>query len=787
MSPRPGHGFRPYPLEGRRTPDGHARRAAAGRRRAGARRVALATLAVTVLLGAAGCGGTAQDVGEQPADRVLLVSLPGVSWDDVRSRDLPNLQAFVDDAAIGDLSTRIGRRDAAITDAYLTIGAGTRSVAPNVDRAVALDPDESYGGVPAWEILERRLGDVPEGIFYLAIGEALDDNDGSVFGAEVGALGDALDDAGVGRAVIANADSAEGFVSDEPPPDGAFVRAAATALMDSDGIVPGGTVGRGLLTDDPDAPFGRRLDPRAVTAAFDRAWDEEDGHDRNVVLVEASDLVRASFYGPRATGAQRSALRSQALIAADAQLGDLLERVDREHDAVVVLSPVAPGSSPALGIVAVQAPGIDAGLLESATTRRAGYVQLADVAPTVLALLGEDALDGIEGEAFQVVDEDATGRVDGLADAADAARFRDQLMPLVVTLIIVVITALVLATSRRVRLPRAVERWRSPIAFAVLGVVPATFLVGRIDAVDGSTVAYLAAVALMGALWGVVAARLDRRRPGLGAIASLALIVALVAADVLLGAPLQLNTMFGYSVGVAGRFAGLGNLAFALFGSATILLAVLVARRGGARGLRLALLLLAGVVLIEGLPMLGADVGGTLSMVPAFGVTALVLSGRRVGLREAAGLAAAAVVVVLGFAFIDSARTPDKHTHLARLAESVVDGRWGPFVDSLSRRWQASFGGAELAGWITVGAILLSAGLYVVLVGTGRMGVNGPRWDQWTNAAVAGLVVLGVVGLIANDSSFAVPATMLIVVGPLIALRNLRAMGVGAGVTKARP
>ena len=729
--------------------------------------------ALAAVLGLAGCGSSGQEVGDQPVGRVLMVSLPGVGWGDVRSGDLPNLQAFAADAAVGDLSTRIGRHDATTIDAYLTIGAGTRAVAPIVDRAVALDPDESYGGIPAAEILERRLGSVPAGIFYLAIGEALDANDQSAFGAEVGTLGDALDEAGIGRVVIANADSAEGFVSDEPPPEGAFVRSAVTALMDSDGIVPDGTVGRDLLMDDPDAPFGRRLSPRAVLSAFDDTWNRDQ---RDVVLVEASDLVRAAFYGPRATSAQRQSLRASALEDADNLLGKLLERIDPERDAVVVMSPVSRSASPALGVIAVRAPGIDSGLLESATTRRAGYVQLADVAPTVLSLLGEEAPDEIEGRSFQVVAEDATGRVGRLADAAAAAKFRDQLVPLVTTVITTVIILLVLATTRRARLPASTRRWLPAVAFGVLGAVPATFLVGRIDAVH-STFAYLTAVTVIAAAWGVAAAYLDRRRPGAGSVASVGLIVAVVGADVLLGAPLQLNTVFGYSVGVAGRFAGLGNLAFALFGSATIVLAVLLAERGGSRGLRLALAVLGLVVLIEGLPMLGADVGGTISMVPAFGVTALILMGRRIGLREIVGLGAAAVAAVLGFAFIDAARTPQQHTHLARLADHVVDGRWGPFVDTLSRRWQASFGGAELAGWIMVASVVLATGLYVVLVGSGRMDINGPRWDRWTNAAVAGLLVLGTVGLVANDSSFAVPATMLIVVGPFIALRNLDMVG----------
>ena len=98
----------------------------------------------------------------------------------------PNLEAFVSDAAVGDLSTRIGRRRASTTDAYLSIGAGTRSLAPTVDVAVALDPDETYAGVRTADILERRLGRVPSGVAYLAVGAAIDLNERAILRRRAG-------------------------------------------------------------------------------------------------------------------------------------------------------------------------------------------------------------------------------------------------------------------------------------------------------------------------------------------------------------------------------------------------------------------------------------------------------------------------------------------------------------------------------------------------------------------------------------------------------------------------
>jgi hypothetical protein len=718
----------------------------------------------------AGCSSHADHIEAAPVDRVLVVSLPGLDWDHVSAADLPNLDRFVDEAAIADMATRIGRRNATSTDAYLTMGAGTRAVAPAMDTAVALDPDETYGGVPSAELLERRLGEVPDGVAYLAIGAAIDANDRSAFGAEVGTLGDALDEAGVDRAVIANADAVEGFVSEDPPPEGSYARGASTMLIGSDGVVPGGTVSRALLEDDPAAAFGWRLDHDKVVDAFEQSW-----HDDSVVLVEASDLSRVAAYGSRADSAQRRALRDRAMTDADRLLGELLERTDPERDAVIVLSPVSPSASPALGVVALRAPGVDTGLLQSATTRRDGYVQLADVAPTVLTLLGEEPPDDLEGRTFQVGDGTAGGRVDHLAQSADAAAFRDATVPLAVVGITLVLALLAAGTALRHRLPDRLRRLLAPLTYAALGVVPASFLVGQVDAVRANLPGQVVIVVAIAALVALAADRAERRRPGAGAPVAVGVIVALIALDIVVGAPLQLNTTFGYSVAVAGRFTGLGNLAFALFGSATIVLAALLADRAGRRGVRWALVLLAAVLLIEGLPMLGADVGGVLSMVPAFGITALVLTGRPVGWREVAALVVATGLVLFGFALIDAARPAEVQTHLARLAEQVLDGRWDTFSKSLGRRWQASLGGAELAGWLTVAAAMTAAAAYAALVAAGRMGPDAtrPLRHRPTMAAAVGLGVLGVVGLVANDSSVAVPLTMLIVAAPALMLQVL--------------
>lgn len=723
--------------------------------------------ALALALAALGSGCTAGAAGGSPvappaARRVLLVSVPGVSWADVHAGHLPTLAGLAGRSAVGDLSARIGRRTASITDAYLTVSAGTRALAPLRERGLALEPDERYAQAPASDVLLRRLGESPSGTGYLAIGAATDTNASSRFGARVGMLGDALDGHGIARAVIANADGTEAG-TDDP----GYERSAATALMDASGVVPGGTVGRSLLAADADAPYGFRLDAAAVQAAFASAWE---GGGRRVVLVEASDLARVATYRDRAAPDQHRRLRAAAMAQSDAMVRELLTRVDPARDAVMIFSPMGGPEAPALGLVLVRAPGAGGGLLRSATTRRDGYVQLADIAPTVLELFGEEPPGDIEGRPFRRAGSDrGAGRIAALAGAVADARFRDRMIPIVSLTFTAVLALLALGAALRSRLgPRLASALR-PVALAVPGAVAGTYLAGWPGRVIGTSVAYAAFVIATGAVVSAVAVAAGRRLPDAAPIVSIGSVVAVITVDVATGAHLQLNTVFGYSVAVGGRFAGLGNLAFALLSSATLLLAILVWRTGG-RGVVAAPLILGAVVVLDGLPMLGADVGGVLSMVPAFGLAYLLLRGRRVGLRQMIAAGGVAVGSVLVFAFVDLARPAGSRTHLARIAEHVVGLRWNPIADSVTRRWQASLGSAELAGWALLAFVALTAGGYLAVIGLRRRhAIRTPLVNPGApRAAAVGLPVLAGLGLLANDSSFAVPGTMLIIVVPTL-------------------
>ena len=80
-----------------------------------------------------------------PARRVLVFSVPDVSWADLAEQPLPNLDRFFGRADVGALSTRAVHRQTTLADGYVSIGAGTRSVGEPTTDGDGLMPDETFG------------------------------------------------------------------------------------------------------------------------------------------------------------------------------------------------------------------------------------------------------------------------------------------------------------------------------------------------------------------------------------------------------------------------------------------------------------------------------------------------------------------------------------------------------------------------------------------------------------------------------------------------------------------
>ncbi len=694
---------------------------------------------------------TAASSARPRPSRVLVVSLPTLSWDDFKAHHMPNLARLLRTSAVGDLTTRGVASGRSLGDGYATVGAGTRAAGvPDVD-GFGFGVDERFGSQSVSTVYRLRTGrDAKSGLVDLSLADVVNRNDSLLYDARIGALGDALARAGYERAVIANADGGAPLTT-----SGSYRRQAVMSLMDRYGHVPAGRVDAGLLQADPQAPFGVRLDEQAVTAAFDAAWQP-----RSVVLVEASDLARQDQLQRSVLSTERDPLLRRAMDATDRLVGALLARVDLTRDIVMVVGPAASSTRSGLTIAALHTPETHGGWLRSGTTRRARFVQLVDVAPTILDQLGIVRPDTMEGRPFEVAASGASvaSRAASLADVEHAARFRDGQTTLAapvyswVTVLLVVAAVVVIGLGRRGRGALAIA------ALAMLAFLPLTYLATLIPFDDLGTGPYwlfLVGGSLVVAL-GLASLRKHALTPLMGA---LGLVFALLTVDMVVGSRLQLNAVFGYSPIQAGRFAGMGNLAYSMYSVAAFVLAGLVAHRvRPPLGRRLAIGIVVVALLVDGLPFWGSDVGGVLSLVPAVGIFGMVLFGVRVRMRVLLGWIGGAVAAFVAVGLLDLTRPADRRTHLGRLFEKIGAGDFGGFATVIDRKLHENLS-ALTSIWVVLVPFTFALLLWLAFVRPGHLRALRSEVPELV-AVGAGLVVLVPLGFALNDSGIAIPGMM---------------------------
>lgn len=738
---------------------------------------------VCVAFSAPAGAGTPTDASR--AHRMLVVSVPTLTWSDLSPSEAPNITRFLDEAAIADVATRADRQPANLGAAYVTIGAGARSAGDEATDGEGLAVDERFGAVSAGTAYRQRTGDAPgAAIVDLGIAQIEKANSSLLYGAVPGALGTTLAAHGYTAQVVANADGVAPDATGSVP---LYARSAVGALIEEQGRLAHGAVDRSLLRHDDAAPFGQRLDQSAVVDAFARDWQTN-----SVALVEASDLVRADRAASSATAAGASRLRQQALRWSDQLFGALLQHVDLSRDAVLVLAPVPPGGDRALTVAGLRAPGVGAGLLRSATTRRSGFVTLADVAPTVLDQLGIPAPESMEGRPM--LDDGGHGsaadRIATLEQASADGQLRDALVdPVTATVLwtaiaLAVVSALLVVPSFRRRLRRLTPVIRY-VALVLLGFLVATMPATTFHFGEhGGKVAFWAFALGFAVVFALVCQLSMRKRPLDALLWALGALLAVNVVDQFTGGHLEFDSVFGYSATVGVRFAGIGNQSSAILATSAVLVAALVAWRfappWATRG-AIGVLVLSFVAITP--PLFGQDFGGTLAAAPAFALLGWLLLGRRVTVRAVLALVGILLASGLVVGFLDLLRPHDQRSHVGRFFEKVGNEGFSGLSSVIERK-----SGENVA---TFSSTIYFVVIVVVVIAGVLLWRRPPRPLVGMLARVPTLrpasVSLGVLILLSyglNDSGLAIPAIMLAVVtatASYLVFEGLESSDAGAG------
>jgi hypothetical protein len=256
-----------------------------------------------------------------------------------------------------------------------------------------------------------------------------------------------------------------------------------------------------------------------------------------------------------------------------------------------------------------------------------------------------------------------------------------------------------------------------------------------------TVIPFLVAITLF-ATWALVP--LARRDTLLAPAAIGAAVLAYFAVEAALGWTAALTTLHGGSELDGGRFYGLPNAFIGLLIGASVYVAHRLRPRYGVG-------LIVGVGLFAGLPYIGSNLGGAVSLFAAAGIWLAIRERER--LEWWRGIAVVAGTVVLGTVVVLIAhRLAPTATHITRFEESSggITGAWSTFVDRLGVGWRL----IERNPFGLIPVVGLFGCLWLALRPPTPVREALAAYPGWRDVIVT-IVLGGIVAYVANDSGAA--------------------------------
>jgi hypothetical protein len=659
------------------------------------------------------------------------------------------------------MSVRTNSSKTSYASGFGTIGAGTRLDGGRTTGGPAEDPgaqtlfqrDLKVAGLEEMEMLANEAG----------------------YDAQPGALAAAL---GPDIPLIAIGNSDQGL---DPPAPLGYGRWSLLAAMDPEGTVGLSATSPALLESANGAPYGVRTSAETIGGAVS-SFFPDDGSHCFALVIDPGDLTRADEFA--ATFPPATEQRNEALLAADGIVGLVRERMS-PRDLLLITSVTSPAwdRETHLGVAIAEGPEFPAGSsMESASTRAPGFVTLPDIAPAVLEHFGRPRPGVMLGRPFVALEGHNTS-IGELTETDEEAVYSHGIIADVTTAFVIAqvlicfLIVLLLWHARREPPSATPPRVRHALELAALSVVAfplTTYLASPLEAhtlrLEGLVPAMLAIDLVLVALVSVLIAE-----PLYRLMALTTLTIAVMTIDLVLGGRLQFMSVFGQDPINAGRFAGFGNLAFAIFGTSCVVTAALTFYRwSGHRWVipAIASLFALGVI-VDGAPQLGSDVGGVLALVPTFIVTMMLITGKKPRLRTVIMAAVVSLVVVGLFLVVDLARPPEAQTHLARLYEDARARGGGVFLDTIVRKARANLRVFTSTIWTYLVPPALAVIAYLLVRPRGSWNRLARDYPP-LRAGLIGALLLAILGFAVNDSGIVVPAMVLSFLVPMALLIHLK-------------
>lgn len=576
--------------------------------------------------------------------KAIIIVLDRINLEDLDG-DYPHIHQLINQGALGLMNIRSAGRYRPASS-YLTIGAGTRGVAPD-DGEMILSSDETYQGQKASKVYKNFTGNQgnPHNIFVLNINEILLANREQEFEIIPGLLGETLKDQGIPVTLLGNADTFK-----------RKARLGGLIAMDARGIVAKGKVGKELLVKDEDAPFFMRTNYAKLYQEFLKYQDTG-----GLLVLELGDTTRADNYLDYITEERYQDYRRKALEDADQFIGKISRQLDFTQDLLMLVTPFPSAKGyharNLLTPFIFNGPQVEKGLALSPTTRRPGVVANIDIAPTILSyykvavpaiMLGQEIKSQRAQETLNFLLQTNKQLVSTYTQRAYLIK------PYVALQIFISLNFLLLVFFRK--------KWLKYIRpFICAGMaIPFVFLILAKVAGNGLWSKYLWLIMLT-VLVVLVGEKLKNT------LSSIIFITLITAGGILLdlvwGAPLMQVSVLGYDPIGGSRYYGLGNEYMGvLIGSLIIGLMTTLDKTKKKQKFSYAIPFIFAIAFYLILsPSFGSNVGGTISAFGAFLTTMFMVYGIKLKLKHVFFIVGGILVTLIILFLVIAPLSPPSH------------------------------------------------------------------------------------------------------------------------------
>ncbi|MDD2430187.1 MAG: hypothetical protein PHD88_01450 [Firmicutes bacterium] len=621
--------------------------------------------------------------------KFYVVTLPYVSLNEILSEK--HLGDFLNRSSLGLLNVQTGSFGN-LSSSYVTFGAGARAYGFSGPVAI-YSPQDFYNEQleTAEEIYNQRSSNpLPDGALVFVDIEAVKNSNKELYYEVIpGLLASSLSLKGLSTAYIGNAGTIE-----------THLNPGALALINRQGVIFEGEHSE-TLKKNPLKPLGVEADMEKIVFLLDQV-------EADLILIELGDLERIESVTKFISEAAYNRHRKEALGKVGQFLKDLTSRINGDEDSIILVSPLPSGINRqkgyGLGFLAIYQGDKSSSLLYSSTTRRVGLVALTDLAPTLEAWAGiQDPFVFHQGGA--VLEAKAADRetiisylLEIESNSATLKSIRTRFYQIYISvLILTIISAFVCIVIFPIKELAMVLRMllfseaAVPLFMLFVGLAPAEY--------------YLLVFFILlafAALIGVISVR----TPKLGYLWPILTTFALfsLSLDIVFQARLISRSVFGYDFQSGARFYGIGNEYMGYFVGLLLLGAYILGFVYKKKTVVLVPLGL-GVVFIA-FPILGANVGGGITMIVAFFAwTKLILNTRLTPYLLVLPL-------FLGvWVLIDFLRG---QSHLINTIMAIFHGGYVVIWEVISRKISTNLRLWQYSLW-TKGLIVFVAGLVLVL------------------------------------------------------------------------